>query len=71
MPLLYGEGNKASKTKTFILLQHGIIRQSQDASIFEWEENFLNFTRPWSPLSGALRSSVRNFKLCADVKCSK
>lgn len=58
MPLLYGEGNKA-----FIRLQHEIIKESDDPSIFAWVDP----TATPHTYRGLIASSVSHFATCHNV----
>lgn len=59
MPLLYGEGDKA-----FLRLQHEIIRQTDDESVFAWRQPYT----PKDYMSGLLASSVHHFYHSGDVR---
>ncbi|KAK0643927.1 hypothetical protein B0T16DRAFT_494862 [Cercophora newfieldiana] len=59
MPMLYGEGDRA-----FIRLQEGIIKNSDDMSIFAWVTPMSKF----SALSGLLASSPKLFATTGHVK---
>ncbi|KAB8215362.1 HET-domain-containing protein [Aspergillus novoparasiticus] len=58
MPLLYGEGEKA-----FIRLQEGIMRDSDDQTLFAWENEDISKEHP----SGLLARSPADFRSCSDI----
>lgn len=52
MPLLYGEGSKA-----FTRLQHEIMKNSDDESIFAWTDSSLNFSGMFAQSPAAFANS--------------
>ena len=62
MPLLYGEGSKA-----FRRLQHEIVKNSDDESIFAWTDSSISFSGmfAWSPAAFAYSGNVirENFEV--------
>ncbi|KAB8275436.1 hypothetical protein BDV30DRAFT_236803 [Aspergillus minisclerotigenes] len=58
MPLLYGEGEKA-----FIRLQEEIMKDSDDQTLFAWENEDISEEHP----SGLLARSPADFRNCSDI----